>query len=191
MISRPSREFQLGGRLSLDLTWTLRYRAVRPTELLESPRDLAMWLGRVALPVSGSLDEPELSRAKALREAVHRAASAIAERRRIDSRDRQLINRLAAAPPPAPSIGPDGKRRVSPHGGDEFGAALSAIARDAIDLLTAGDGRLRRCEGPRCSLLFHDGSRPGARRWCATTRCGNRVNTRTYRARKREMADDD
>ena len=32
--------FQFGGRLSLDLTWTLRYRAVDPTELLLTPADL-------------------------------------------------------------------------------------------------------------------------------------------------------
>ena len=96
MTGRPAIEFQFGGRLCLDLTWTLRYRAVQPTELLGSPRDLAAWLGRVGLPVPGSLGEPELARARTLREAVYRAARSIVERREIASRDRRLINRFAA-----------------------------------------------------------------------------------------------
>lgn len=184
MSERVARDFQFGGRLCLDLTWTLRYRAVRPTEILVAPLDLALWLEQAGLPVPENLGETEIRRARILREAVYRAASAVAEGREIDARDRGVINRFAVAPAPVPFIGPDGHRRLRATGGAACSAALSSIARDAIDLLTLRDGRLRRCEGPRCSLLFHDVSRPGTRRWCATSRCGNRVNTRTYRARR-------
>jgi hypothetical protein len=68
--------------------------------------------------------------------------------------------------------------------GAEAESALATVAVDAVELLGAGDGRLRLCEGPGCSLLFHDGSRPGRRRWCSTERCGNRFNTATYRRRR-------
>ncbi|MFM8412763.1 MAG: CGNR zinc finger domain-containing protein [Alphaproteobacteria bacterium] len=190
MNERSAVEFPFGGRLCLDFTWTVRFRAVRPTETLVAPRDLSAWLRQAGLPAAGAADDRDLVRARTLREAVYRAASAVAERRGIHARDREVLNRFAALAPPAPSIGRDGRRRLVVPAGRECEAALGVIARDAIDLLTAGDGRLRRCEGPRCSLLFHDGSRPGTRRWCATARCGNRVNTRSYRARKRGATDD-
>lgn len=190
MTERPVLDFEFGGRLCLDLTWTLRFRAVHPTEMLVAPRDLSAWLRRVGLPASAVPSERDLDRARILREAVHRAASAVTESRRIDANDRETLNRFAATAPPAPSLGSDGRLRLVPPAGREMTAALAAIARDAIELLAAGDGRLRRCEGPRCSLLFHDGSRPGTRRWCSTTRCGNRVNTRSYRARRVGFTDD-
>lgn len=190
MTERPVLDFEFGGRLCLDFTWTLRFRAVHPTEMLVAPRDLSAWLRRAGLPAAAAPAERDLERARSLREAVYRAASATTEGRRIDAHDREILNRFAAASPPAPSLGPDGRLRLVAPAGREITAALAAIARDAIELLAAGDGRLRRCEGPRCSLLFHDGSRPGTRRWCSTARCGNRVNTRSYRARRKEGTDD-
>jgi len=190
MTERPVLDFEFGGRLCLDFTWTLRFRAIHPTEMLVAPRDLSAWLRRAGLPAAAAPAERDLERARSLREAVYRAASAMTEGHRIDANDREILNRIAAAAPPAPSLGPDGRLRLVVPEGREITAALAAIARDAIELLAAGDGRLRRCEGPRCSLLFQDGSRPGTRRWCSTNRCGNRVNTRSYRARRKEGTDD-
>ncbi len=178
--------FGFGGRRSLDLTWTLRYRAVRPTELLAEPVDLARWLEAVGLPAPDTPTHRDLLAARALREAVHRAATALIDGGPIDPDDRALLNRRAAEPAPVPVLAEDGTCAfVAPRGG-AVAASLSALARDAIDLFaTAGDGRLRRCCGPRCSLLFHDDSRPGTRRWCDTARCGNRTNTKAYRERRR------
>lgn len=182
-------EFLFGGRLSLDLTWTVRYRAVRPTDLLASPADLRRWLEAVDLPAPARPSQRDLDDARGLREAIHRAAVAVIDGRRIESADRELINDRAARPPSRPVLSADGTRRVEAPRNEEIAAALSVVARDAIDLLaSAGDGRLRRCSGPQCSLLFHDDSRPGARRWCTTARCGNRVNTKAYRARHRDPA---
>jgi predicted RNA-binding Zn ribbon-like protein len=41
-MARPA--FRFGGRLALDLTWTVRFRFVAPTELLVEPEDLDGWL---------------------------------------------------------------------------------------------------------------------------------------------------
>jgi predicted RNA-binding Zn ribbon-like protein len=184
MRDRTGLEFQFGGRLSLDLTWTVRFRAVAPTELLAEPSALRRWFEAVRLPSPGRPTIGDLDTARALREAIHRAATAVVEGGRIDAADRSLLNHSAAAPPPFPVLTADGARRWDTSSGDEVAAALSVVARDAIELFaSAGDGRLRRCSGPQCSLLFHDDSRPGARRWCTTARCGNRVNTKAYRAR--------
>ncbi|NUP00309.1 MAG: CGNR zinc finger domain-containing protein, partial [Nonomuraea sp.] len=44
--------------------------------------------------------------------------------------------------------------------------------------------RIRECAGDNCPLVFVDTSRPGARRWCAMERCGNRHKLRALRARQ-------
>ncbi len=180
-------EFQFGGRLSLDLTWTLRYRAVWPTELLAAPADVIAWLSTVGLPAPVTATRRDLRHTCELREAIYRAAVTVIDGGSLDPSDCAVLNRWAAAPPPSPELGVDGSRRIVAPPGKEVAAGLSAVARDAIELLaTAGDRRLRRCSGPLCSLLFHDDSRPGNRRWCATARCGNKVNTKAYRTRRRE-----
>ncbi|MBB2948223.1 hypothetical protein FB565_008006 [Actinoplanes lutulentus] len=43
------------------------------------------------------------------------------------------------------------------------------------------------CSGDTCPLVFVDSSRPGARRWCAMERCGNRHKLRALRARRNEL----
>jgi predicted RNA-binding Zn ribbon-like protein len=44
--------------------------------------------------------------------------------------------------------------------------------------------RIRECASDDCPLVFVDSSRPGARRWCAMERCGNRHKLRALRARR-------
>ncbi len=186
MPERPVAEFEFGGRLSLDLTWTVRYRAVAPTELLVAPDDLRRWLEAVGLPAPPAPTPRDLAEARGLREVIHRAATAIVDGLRVVPADRDHLNRWAARPAPFPALAADGALRTLAPPGREAAAALAAVARDAVELLARGDdGRLRRCSGPACSLLFHDDSRPGTRRWCATARCGNRVNTASYRERRR------
>jgi CGNR zinc finger len=43
--------------------------------------------------------------------------------------------------------------------------------------------QLRQCANPACRLVFEDGSRNHARRWCDTTGCGNRDRVRRARGR--------
>lgn len=61
-----------------------------------------------------------------------------------------------------------------------------ALSRDLLIPLfaLAGDrAGLRRCANPACRLVFDDGSRNHARRWCDTAGCGNRDRVRRARAR--------
>jgi predicted RNA-binding Zn ribbon-like protein len=65
-------------------------------------------------------------------------------------------------------------------------SALAAVARDAVDLLTAAPaGRLRDCAAHDCAFLFLDPSGPGRRRRCAMSWCGNRQRVRAFRSRHR------
>jgi DNA-binding phage protein len=100
--TRPG--FPVSGRLSLDLTWTLRYRSVWPTELLTTPDGLGAWLRASGLPAPVPPTARDLTRFRALREAIYRSASAVIDDHRLDASDRELINRCAATPTPAPEF---------------------------------------------------------------------------------------
>ena len=170
-------------RLSIDLTWTLRYRNVSPTELLLTPRDLHRWTSSHDLQTSRHLDSQDLGRFKELREAIFRALSKAVNDQPPSTSQRKVINRNAARAAYTPALATNGSITLK-YDGSGVDAALSTVARDAIELLALRDGRLRRCEGPGCALIFYDESRPGTRRWCDTSRCGNRVNTHSYRQRR-------
>jgi predicted RNA-binding Zn ribbon-like protein len=45
--------------------------------------------------------------------------------------------------------------------------------------------RVKNCEGPTCTLWFHDVSKSHKRRWCDMSVCGNRAKAAAYRAKKR------
>ncbi len=63
-------------------------------------------------------------------------------------------------------------------------AALSVIARDAINLLAGPAlGRIRACDSDGCATLFYDRSPSGRRRWCSMRRCGEKVAAANYRRR--------
>jgi len=183
-VTAEGTDFAFGGRLCLDLTWTLRYRSIAPTEVLREPADLGRWITVALAPMTEPVAPGLLGEAVRLREAIHAAARAVIAGRAIARADRAVINETAMAPGPQHRLDTNGEVAVDLRPGAEVESALAAIATDAIELLATRDGRLRACAGPDCSLLFHDSSRPGRRRWCAAARCGNRVNTAAYRRRR-------
>ncbi|MET4385745.1 putative RNA-binding Zn ribbon-like protein [Bradyrhizobium sp. F1.4.3] len=83
--------------------------------------------------------------------------------------------------------------RVAAIGKDGFGlmpmqadaqAGLSAIVAELYNAAATGTlGRLKMCAAGECQRVFFDRSKPGTRRWCQSTLCGNREKTRTYRER--------
>ena len=155
-------------------------------ERWRSAQDLARWCVEAGLlDQTPAVDEADLASARALREALYRIVQARRVERVPERGDIDLLNAWAARPPPAPQLGPDGcSKRQMPH--EALETALSAIARDAIDLLTGPQvGRIRECAEDTCSVLFVDASRPGKRRWCSMNRCGNKVKKAAFRNRKR------
>lgn len=173
------------GRLSLDLPATLAARRkAEPRELLETPHDLGRWLvaaGLVAKDPKPTGDE--LHQARELREALYRLAVARVRGESFDTRDRTLVNRWAAEPPPAPQLGPEGLTWT--EGGVR--SLLAAVTRDGVELLGGPLAeRIRGCEGEGCALLFVDTSRSGQRRWCSMSGCGNKAKVEEFRRRQRE-----
>jgi predicted RNA-binding Zn ribbon-like protein len=155
---------------------------------LKQPADFAFWLDDCPLHVTGvTVSAGEFADALAVREAIWRSAQAIKTGGDPGPADMALINHAAAQPDLAPEISADGVM-MAWHGPLTGSAALSTIARDAIDLFTGElRSRIRECENPNCALLFVDASRPGLRRWCHMDRCGNRFKTAQYRKRKKVM----
>ncbi|WP_164008621.1 CGNR zinc finger domain-containing protein [Pyxidicoccus trucidator] len=173
------------GRLALDLPASLAARLkAEPRELLETPHDLGRWLVAAGLAVKDpKATEEELGHARELREALYRLARARVRGEGFDSRDRALVNRWAAEPPPAPQLGAEGLTWM----GGGVRSLLAAVARDGVELLGGPLAeRIRNCEGEGCALLFVDTSRSGQRRWCSMSGCGNKAKVEEFRRRQRE-----
>ena len=174
------------GRPSLDLCSTLLWRSVAPIEQLREPSDLSRWLleaGLVSAPCDATGAELELARS--LREALYGLFRARLNGAGFGDADLAAVNGCAAHPDRIPQLAEPGV--VDWLAREPAEAALATVARDGIDLL-AGPlaGRVRECAAPDCSFLFVDTSRPGRRRWCAASRCGNRQHVRDHRARLRD-----
>jgi predicted RNA-binding Zn ribbon-like protein len=154
-------------------------------ETLHQPADLAEWLAGppLAATVTVRTTDRDLTAAKALRQAIWDAAHAQAARRVLPAEAVATINRAATAAPLIPELTSGTAVRWVPP--VRTAQALSTLAREMIDLL-AGPlaGRIRECASDNCPLVFVDSSRPGARRWCAMERCGNRHKLRALRARR-------
>jgi predicted RNA-binding Zn ribbon-like protein len=154
-------------------------------ETLHGPADVAAWIEEAMGLTAEGVTEADVRDARHVREAIWQCASAQVRGEPLPSGRVEVINAAAGAPPPIPVLDRSRGRRWSQP--VTAGQALSAVARDAIDLLSGPSAeRLRRCEARDCALLFVDRSRPGQRRWCSMQRCGNRSKVRAYRRRREE-----
>jgi predicted RNA-binding Zn ribbon-like protein len=175
----------IAGRLCIDFTQTGGETEPRAYwERFHNPSDLADWLAESPLQLQGIQVSPEEFRtALLLREATWRVAQAIRQNEMPLTEDIDIINRAAAVPNLPPQLEPNDLQQVW-YFPTTAAAALSTIARDAIDLFSGElRSRIRTCENPNCGLMFVDASRPGKRRWCLMKRCGNMAKTSTYRKR--------
>ena len=177
----------VAGRLCIDFTQTGGETGKRAYwERFHAPSDLADWLSVSPLQLHRVQVKPdEFGAALSLRESIWRAAEAIRQDKAPRAEDVDTINSAAAEPDLPP-------RLTSRDLGQVWGspatatAALSVIARDAIDLFSGElRSRIRICENPNCGLMFVDASRPGKRRWCLMKRCGNMAKTSQYRKSKK------
>jgi predicted RNA-binding Zn ribbon-like protein len=174
------------GAVCLDFAHTGGEGPYAVFETLHQPADLREWLA--GAPLTAALTVPvtveELAAAKRLRQAIWETAHARADGEPPAAANVAIINAAAAAPSLVPALSPDGTTAgwAAPVSATQ---ALSAIAREMVELLSGPlSGRLRECAGDNCPLVFVDSSRPGARRWCAMERCGNRHKLRALRARR-------
>jgi predicted RNA-binding Zn ribbon-like protein len=171
------------GRLCLDLVATVHDWPARQVELIQDLDALAHWFDLVELPTPvGGLTEQDLADTRALRAAVNDIARALLARHAPEVPVVRRVNGFAKAATPVFLMGASARDRVAVAEVDAR-AALAVIARDAVHLFTGPDlDRMRACEG--CGSMFYDRSPSGRRRWCSMRRCGERVASASYRARR-------
>jgi predicted RNA-binding Zn ribbon-like protein len=117
---------------------------------------------------------------------VYRLVRALLDGERPPTSALQELNECARRPALAPQIGAMLERQWS--GGIE--AALSVLAREAVELLATSDRELiRECAAaPECSRIYLDRSPGRRRRWCHMGWCGSNAKMRAYRRRRAAVA---
>lgn len=146
-------------------------------DALETPAGLADWLKRHGL--IDSVDESSWRRTVELRNAL-RSYLKLAPIDRMGAASALE----SAASGYALTVATDsagGVTLVPRAGANTLGLVLIQLHA----LAAAGRlDRLKACADPDCRWIFLDRSKPGSRRWCSSTGCGNRQKTRAYRARR-------
>jgi len=123
----------------------------------------------------------QLTSARELREKIYRVVQSALRSKTPAKVDLVALNRQAKHPDLIPQLLKIGQPPAW-NSSTPFEAALSMVARDAIDLLSGNQiDQVRECADENCSVLFLDSSRPGRRRWCAMNGCGNKLKKTTYR----------
>jgi predicted RNA-binding Zn ribbon-like protein len=183
----PASELEFNfrsGRLCLALVATLGERWRREIERLREPEDLGRWYQEAGLlETQIPVTRAGLDAARTLREAIHRQAKRVIDGRPWSVDDEVVLNAAATPADLVPQLRKRDLVLQAPRTSAER-AALSSVARDAIDMFTRVDpGRLRECASDECGLLFVDTSRPGRRRWCSSEACGGRARAAEYRRR--------
>ncbi|MFJ5219560.1 CGNR zinc finger domain-containing protein [Streptomyces sp. NPDC088354] len=177
------------GRTSLDLV-AAAAPGPAPGPGAGSPERLVEWLRGAGLVPRGTevpADGGWARRFMELGAVVARLVEARLAGRTADDGDVEALNDAALAPPPPPRAvrAADGTLTRGLAAEPDCAGLLGAVARDALDLLTdpVAAGRLRRCEGDGCTLVYLDTSRGRRRRWCSSETCGNRERVARHRRR--------
>jgi predicted RNA-binding Zn ribbon-like protein len=205
-IRREKRFGLRGGVVSLDFVNTVGSRlADSPSEYLRSYENLLDWgrqAGLLAREEAKGLSrravlDPEaaretLSRALALREALHRMISRAIAGESQDEGDLAALNRELSIAlshlrvKAAGGVYSWGWERSGDDGEARLDSPLWPVAQSAAELLTSERlGRVKVCAGDGCGWVFLDQSRNSSRKWCDSRDCGNRERVRRHLARKR------
>ena len=187
----------LGGRLSLDFANTADWHATSQLiEFLTSYAELVAWsqhAGILTGPQAQYLLEAAarnpaeadavLARTIALREAIYRLFSAIAQGHTPQASDLALFNAELSAAMAHSRLVLAAEGFVWDWPGDEaaLDQMLWPVVHDAAELLTSEElKRVGQCGDERCGWLFLDLSRNRSRRWCSMQDCGNRAKARRH-----------
>jgi predicted RNA-binding Zn ribbon-like protein len=156
---------------------------------LENAACLGQWMARHHLIKPGTVPTASaFEAALALREAIRNYLERGPTERRREASVRDALDRMMERfPLRVITVGKEGLK-LAPVGSGAS-AGLSAIIAELYDGAANGTlDRLKMCASEECKRVFFDRSKPGTRRWCQSTLCGNRQKTRTYRERlKREQ----
>ncbi|MGY4395448.1 putative RNA-binding Zn ribbon-like protein [Sphingomonas sp. UYAg733] len=173
---------------SLDLRDYVEGGAVHvASDELSTISGLEGWLrGRGLLNDDTRLGAPDHGNALGLRRAIRLFLALDPATRGDDAEAGAMFAAAATGFPMIFSMSGSGEIALRPAPG----ASALGYALAELHLLSqsARLDRLKMCASDECGWVFFDRSKPGNRRWCSSTRCGNRHKTRAYRDRKRHDA---
>jgi predicted RNA-binding Zn ribbon-like protein len=154
-------------------------------EALTSPGNLRDWMAAEGLAGPGDpAGDDDLATALELREALRALAFANNEAA-ADPDAIATVNRIAAGLPVAVRLTDGGETRLQPQQGGVAGGLSRLLATVHEAILGGSWVRLKACRNDECRWAFYDTSRNRSKRWCTMEECGNVVNARAYRSRKR------
>lgn len=185
----PSHEF-CGGRLAVDFCNTLSLHRPAPhDDRLHDVASFAGWAKRAGWEL-GHLDAADLAGFRSLRDRLRSLFGAAIDGLPLAEADIDALDGAMTDAFSALRLIRGGDRPLSWRDAARPADRLRhAIARDAVDLLTAAEpARLKRCAGEDCGWLFYDGSKNGTRRWCVMQDCGTRDKVRRFREKHRTPA---
>jgi predicted RNA-binding Zn ribbon-like protein len=194
----------IGERLCLNFANTVgNHRGHEPHEHMRTYAALVAWSRHVGILPDSTTDyllqeashrEDEalrvFDRAVALREAIYRIFSAVAEGVAIKPADLSILNHVLAKAMARARIvrSGDGFYWDWSDKDETLDRMLWPIARSAAELLTSEDlARVRECSSDTCGWLFVDASKNHSRRWCSMSDCGNRAKARRHYARLKKI----
>jgi predicted RNA-binding Zn ribbon-like protein len=152
---------------------------------LTEPAELAGWLAERGLLSAGKITPAMFDAALRLRAALRDYLECDPVERRKQGRIAGRLNeQLSGFPLVADARG--GEALTLRASREDALAGLSVVVAELYNGSINGTlDRLKMCAAEECRRVFFDRSKPATRRWCMSTLCGNRIKTRTYRARQR------
>jgi predicted RNA-binding Zn ribbon-like protein len=136
-------------------------------------------------PLSGT----DRERLKALRSWLRNLVEKLVQGVPLIDEDMDLINSfLQQVPVRRKLVAENGRYRwiLTPDKKDWRWVEAEIIASFAGMLTEHDPSRIRICENQQCLWVFYDESKNRSRRWCDNRTCGNRMNVRKHRQRRRQ-----
>ncbi len=197
-MSKDSRKFQVPDELAnlydfantLDVRHFMHYGVPhRQGDELAGPRELGAWMAQRRLsPTAAKVTPAMFETALQLRAGVRAYLACDPAQRATAGEAARSLNEALAGFPLVVRAQRD-RGMVLGFARDDALAGLSAIAAELYNGSIRGTlDRLKMCAAEECRRVFFDRSKPSTRRWCMSALCGNRIKTRAYRARQREIA---
>jgi predicted RNA-binding Zn ribbon-like protein len=151
-------------------------RPAKP-DLLASPASANTWLRTLQWPATPRLTADDLTPLRELREALQAQLQAQLQPDLAHHLDKLRWSMTLN----------EGQLALRAEGAGWHQVAGTLLA----DILTAQQHelwpRLKACRNPVCSVIFYDNSKNQARVWHNTSVCGNLINLRASRARRRQQ----
>lgn len=188
----------IGEPLALDLVNTRPQGPSGPVDLLATPGRLGDWLSLQRDRLQGfapaeasALSANELSPIHMVRDQTAIAIDHIRQGKMPPGKVLDELNKVIGAAPSTRRLVHDGASITTVvHRSGPFAVRLAAqLAEAAADLLSdPAASTIRECAAEDCVMLFLP-THP-RRRWCASSRCGNRARVARYYERHKQHASD-